>query len=287
MFKTEDTVQITVSAECQAGAQQDCTAGNGCAGKKTCTNGTWGSCNAETICNAGSARSCNPAINGVECTGITGTQTCNACGSAYGECSVPSGVECCPGTIEACTIADCNGTKVCSNVGKWGECIKENPECGVEGQPECTANADCEETEKCENGACVALECAENENAKNHACVETAGEEPQESALDEASAAITAGDAEKAKEKINEIKSALASSEKYDAIKPLLNQALGEIESGDFAGAQETIGKVRELLEPGTGTGNIDYMGYLPIIAGAAILVVLGLGIFFYMKMKK
>lgn len=289
MFKTEDTVQVTVEmeAECDEGTKTDCTTNAGCAGKKTCTNGVWESCNAETICNAGSARSCNPVINGVECAGITGTQACNACGSAYSECTAPSGIECCTGQIEECEIEDCNGGKVCSQLGNWGECVKEDPECGAEEQSECTTNADCEENEKCENEKCVALECAENKTAENHECAEKTGEESQESTLDEASAAINAGDAEKAKEKINEMKSALASSEKYDSVKPLLNQALGEIESGDFAGAQETIGKIKELLKPGIGTGTIDYMSYLPIIAGAGILIVLGLVILFYLKIRK
>lgn len=73
--------EVPKADECALDSTINCTNSGGCSGYKMCRDGKWGECIVRKICSPGDRTGC--FVNG--CT--TGHSTCNACGTAYENCT--------------------------------------------------------------------------------------------------------------------------------------------------------------------------------------------------------
>ncbi|VVC02949.1 Uncharacterised protein [Candidatus Burarchaeum australiense] len=79
------TSQTSAAPECAEGSKTACTLASGCEGKNVCLDGKWSGCLAPLqVCVPGSQKGCTFVRNDVCGAGMS---TCNACGTAWGECS--------------------------------------------------------------------------------------------------------------------------------------------------------------------------------------------------------
>ncbi len=74
-------IQLTAPS-CVEQQEKNCSTDKGCAGVSVCTGGQWSACIIKKICVPGSIKVC-PIQGGCG----YGKQTCNECGTNYGECA--------------------------------------------------------------------------------------------------------------------------------------------------------------------------------------------------------
>lgn len=83
--ETGESAQPPISppphAECSAGDKAECTSSQGCPGTRMCREGKWSECMVKKICSPGEEQGCFIG------TCATGKQVCNACGTAYENCT--------------------------------------------------------------------------------------------------------------------------------------------------------------------------------------------------------
>lgn len=126
------------SLTCTPNAKQSCQIANG-TGSQTCnaTGSAWGACGNITSCNSGFnlqngsciANACSPnATQSCSVSNGTGSQACNASGTAWGACSVSacnSGYTLfggsCYATTQSCSVANGTGIQTFQN-GSYGSC---------------------------------------------------------------------------------------------------------------------------------------------------------------------
>lgn len=306
LLTANDIVKITVAKapECEEGSTGACLTAAGCTGTKTCSAGAWGACTVTEICVPGGSTACVPTVNGVSCSAITGTKTCNTCGTAYKECVYSGAVKCCPGQTEDCLSEGCAGSKLCNEVGDWGACIKEDPTCravkepGKEGLPapdeepkgECKSDNNCASSEICEKTKCVPLACSGNEKIADHKCIKVetipAGTVMGfKSSLNSIASSIDSGELEKAVVLVKELKDSLKYSPDYAKLEPSLDKLLGQIVSNDLDKAKETLQELKDI-EPGAVSGTAQLFDN-PLLVIAAVIVILGaVGSVVYWEMK-
>ncbi len=75
----ETEEEKTGTKECREGETKDCMKGP-CSGTQNCSNGTWGICIIERICEPGEVVPC------VVDSCASAYKVCNDCGTGYGEC---------------------------------------------------------------------------------------------------------------------------------------------------------------------------------------------------------
>ncbi len=114
-------------SECTSGDTQSCTTSQNCPGTKTCTNGTWGTCqdnpndNCPSSCSSGETASCSVVKNSVTCSG---TKSCS--NGSWGSC-----------VIDACCGVQCTSPAICSG----GSCVTPCTECTTTACNEYSPNA--------------------------------------------------------------------------------------------------------------------------------------------------
>lgn len=139
---TSNGCEVTNPANCPCvnGSTRDCTTADSCAGTQTCSAGSWGTCTKKAnVCAANATEPCTPSFDGNSCSALTGTKTCDTCGTSWGTCIADGGAACCPGSSRPCdTPLGCVGTASCSALGAWGECIIGGMTCTPNETTTCT-----------------------------------------------------------------------------------------------------------------------------------------------------
>ncbi|MCX6801872.1 MAG: hypothetical protein NT067_02045 [Candidatus Diapherotrites archaeon] len=182
---------VFAQIECVDGEKKECVTVQQCDGIQKCADGQWSECLLEkTACEYGAKTACIPKVNGVACEKITGVRQCGICGQWLEECAPYSGrVECCPGQQRVC---DVTSSQECSEYGRWNTCFGgqscKNVKC--DDGDSCTENKcamgkcifskiekcchsdqNCNSSDRCTGGTCVAIDCGECFEAQQWQCV--------------------------------------------------------------------------------------------------------------------
>lgn len=269
------TVTVRVKGECNEGETEECITQNGCTGSRTCGNGFWGDCVAESgICEPGNKIPCSPTMNGEECKALSSWRYCDACGMAFGDCN-SSGFECCPGEQKQCIVNNCNGTHVCGPAGLFEECLKTDPSCGME--TSCGEDKDCMDDEKCEGGKCKLIECPPGMIPKNHDCNQVGPKEEALYYLEKAQEETRKDNLDKAILFLDKAKQ-IAQGMKDDRLLGYINNAIGAINGGNKIEGENWILKaVRYLLGQEGEETFFDIVLQQTILGAVAIISAIGL----------